>query len=130
VSLQNPVLDAALDPLGPILRRDAALQFRRQGLGIPADVFEQAGVPGPVENCRDDRQESRAVRSGPPLSPSMPANVCAEAHEEQSDSSVRCGSRWRPVAEVNAKYRFVTVLRQAKDAGTLLAVSGLALLGD
>jgi hypothetical protein len=49
VSLQNPMLDAALGPLGPILFRDVALQLCREGLGIPVDVFEQAGVPDPVE---------------------------------------------------------------------------------
>jgi len=49
MSLQDPVLDAALHPLGPVLCRDAALQLRRQGLGVPADVLEQVGVPNPVE---------------------------------------------------------------------------------
>ena len=32
VPLQDPILDAALDPLGPVLCRDMALQLRRKSL--------------------------------------------------------------------------------------------------
>ena len=52
VPFQDPIFDAPLDPLCPVLRSDAALQFCGECLGVAADMLQQTRVPNPMQIVR------------------------------------------------------------------------------
>ena len=63
VIFQNPILNAALNPGRPVLVCNSAFQFRREGVRITINPFDQAGVPQPMQVVEMAVQDHVAVVS-------------------------------------------------------------------